>query len=220
MIKSSSSNTRRSYGSNLAESLSWNYGQQTVVDSVVTADSSTFPPNEEIEQDNTWETTSKSSISPQEKESLIESADYLKKQRTRDIQGITDQLREALRKYAFDDETMEPAWHFLDSIVDVYPPDYFGESFQGIFILNNSEINCMCGLCKCLISFDFDEVFPWGQSILVGLLNHRNETVKEYAVSLLDNWKRTELVDLLKNLEIKSNWMREYVVSVIRAIEK
>lgn len=78
----------------------------------------------------------------------------------------------------------------------------------------------MCGLCKCLISFDYDEVFPWGQSILVGLLNHRNETVKEYAVSLLDNWKRIELVDLLKNLEIKSNWLSEYVVSVIRAIEK
>jgi len=187
---------------------------------VVTADNNTVPLKEDVEQDNTWEPTSRNIISPQDKESLFESADFFKKQRMRDIQGITDQLRDALRKYAFDDETMEPAWHFLDSIVDTYPPDYFGESFQRIYILNNSEINCMCGLCKCLISFDYDEVFPWGQSILVGLLNHRNETVKEYAVSLLDNWKRTELVDLLKNLEIKSNWMREYVVSVIRAIEK
>jgi len=220
VIKSSSSNTKRSYRGNLAESLSWNYGQQTVVHSVVTADNNTVPLKEDVEQDNTWEPTSRNIISPQDKESLFESADFFKKQRMRDIQGITDQLRDALRKYAFDDETMEPAWHFLDSIVDTYPPDYFGESFQRIYILNNSEINCMCGLCKCLISFDYDEVFPWGQSILVGLLNHRNETVKEYAVSLLDNWKRTELVDLLKNLEIKSNWMREYVVSVIRAIEK
>ena len=184
------------------------------------ADNCTFPPKEENEQDNTWETTSKNSISPQEKESLIESADYLKKKRAREIQDITDQLREALRKYAFDDDTMEPTWYLLDSIIDVYPADYFGESFQSIYIRNNSEINCMCGLCKCLISFDYDEVFPWGQSILVGLLNHRNETVKEYAVSLLDNWKRIELVDLLKNLEIKSNWLSEYVVSVIRAIEK
>lgn len=220
MINSNSSNTRQSFRNELAESLSWNYGQQTIVRPVVAPGNCTFPATKEKEQDNTWESTGKNSCSSQERESLIESAEYFKKKRAHVIDGITDRLREALRQYAFDDDTMEPTWQYIDSYFDVYPPDYFGESFQRIYLLNNGEINCMCGLCKCLIGFDYEEVFPWGQTILAGLLLHRNETVKEYAVNLLDNWKRKELVDLLKNLEIKSSWLSEYVDSVIQSIEK
>ena len=81
MINSNYSNTRQSFRNELAESLSWNYGQQTIVHSVATTDNCTFPANKDNEHDNTWETTAKNYYSSQERESLIESAEYLKKKR-------------------------------------------------------------------------------------------------------------------------------------------
>lgn len=55
--------------------------------------------------------------------------------------------------------------------------------------------------------------------ILIGLLNHKNETVKEYAVMLLDNWKDKSLVPVLRNIDCKSKWLQEYIKDVLFSLE-
>lgn len=182
----------------------------------------TFSDNNQGESitDNTWENSKIRVPSTVDEEILFESADYFNEKRTTSIQEITHGLLNTLRIFAYDDESMGPSWDYLYQCVSMYPKDYICEAFQYIYVQNNSEINCQCGLCRCLIEFDFDEVFPWGQTILAGLLNHKSELIKEYAVSLLDNWKRIELVDLLKNLDVKTPWLREYINSVVTSIEE
>ena len=62
-------------------------------------------------------------------------------------------------------------------------------------------------------------MYPWGQSIVIGLINHRSSNVKERVISLIDNWGDRSLLPALKNIEISSTWMREYVDSVIAYLE-
>lgn len=63
--------------------------------------------------------------------------------------------------------------------------------------------------------FDASEVSPWGQSIVIGLVNHKSDLVKERVISLIENWGDTSLLTVLKNIDISSTWMREYVNGVI-----
>ena len=61
---------------------------------------------------------------------------------------------------------------------------------------------------------------PWGPTMLVGLLSHKNESVKEYAVAIVENWTDIDLLPLLKNLDCASVWLKEYIQDVVSYLEE
>ena len=68
-------------------------------------------------------------------------------------------------------------------------------------------------------SFDLQQTAEWGPMILLSLLNHKNDTVKEYAVFLLENWRDLSLLPMLKNLDCRAPWLRAYIDSVVSELE-
>ncbi|MEG1142833.1 MAG: hypothetical protein RSE41_10405 [Clostridia bacterium] len=94
-----------------------------------------------------------------------------------------------------------------------------GEVIQGIYIKYNDNPKYLIGLCTSLQRYDYDEVIPWGQSMLLGVLNHRNTRVKEAAVLLVENWAVVEFLPALKNLECKEEWLQNYINKLIEEIE-
>ena len=52
------------------------------------------------------------------------------------------------------------------------------------------------------------------------LLSHKNESVKEYAVAIVENWADIDLLPLLKNLDCASVWLKEYIQDVVSYLEE
>lgn len=135
------------------------------------------------------------------------------------VREIENILTPALSFFAYDDDSIVSAWAIIDGWNGKYSFDVLGEAFQRIYFSQADHPNILCGLCKCLMSFEMEEMFPWGASILLNLLNHTNESVKEYAVMLLENWKDKSLCSALRNMNCASDWLKDYVSNVLADLE-
>lgn len=153
-----------------------------------------------------------------EKHALSIFAEYKLKEEKLLSDRIEKELVAKLRNYSYDDESMESVWTVYDNIVDQVSFDILGKVLQNIFIVYNDYPNILCGICKLLASLELEQVKPWGCSILIGLLNHKNETVKEYSVILLDNWKDPYFIPVLRNLDCHSIWLQDYIKDVLHSL--
>lgn len=148
------------------------------------------------------------------------SEEHLKEEKEKLLESLAGKLIPKLQNFSYDDESMEAIWAVSDRILEDTSIYILGEVLQKIYLSHNDYPNILCGICKLLVSFDLDEVTPWGPTLLIGLLNHKNETVKEYSVILLDNWKDTSLIPVLRNLDCRAPWLQAYIQDVLLSMEK
>lgn len=153
-----------------------------------------------------------------EKSTLGFVAKYEQEQKELLLERISNEIVARLQFFTYDDESIEPVWTVCDRIIDETSLDILGTALQGIYLSHNDCPNILCGICKYLTTYDLDEVTPWGPLILIGLLNHKDETVKEYAVLLLDNWKDKKLIPVLRNLDCQATWLQAYIKDVLLSL--
>jgi hypothetical protein len=79
-------------------------------------------------------------------------------------------------------------------IANTYNFRVLGDVVQKIYIQYNDFPHMLVGICVCLERYDYEEVLPWGPTMLMGLLNHKSNLVKEYAIGLVENWATVELL--------------------------
>ena len=135
------------------------------------------------------------------------------------VKTKTREMILALRNYSLEYETVSQSEELMCDLADKYSIRFLGEILMSIYVCCYGEQKVLSGLCAGLERFDSKEVYPWGQSIVIGLINHRSSNVKERVISLIDNWGDRSLLPALKNIEISSTWMREYVDSAIAYLE-
>lgn len=161
-------------------------------------------------------------VKPVSEEEKAQFSDEVKnKEREYDqlVKLIEKKLTKALKEYSLESETLSQAEEMVCEVADRYPLRLLGEALTGIYINCYDQQNVIAGICSSLERFDATEVAPWGQSIVIGLVNHKSDLVKERVISLIENWGDTSLLTVLKNIDISSTWMREYVNGVITYLE-
>lgn len=135
------------------------------------------------------------------------------------IDKLVWELVVELKYFSTDESEISSAERKILDIEENYSFRILGEVLQTIYVKYNDHPNMLAGLCKGLERFDLDEVLPWGPTMLSGLLVHKSEVVKEYAVSLVENWSDTTLLPILRNLECSSLWLQEYISDVVKYLE-
>lgn len=133
---------------------------------------------------------------------------------------IKPKLINRLKLYNYDEDSENYIWSLIDEIIIKVSLHDIGSIFQDIVIKYNDFPNILCAIAKCLCSFELNETMSWGPMILIALFSHRNETVKEYAVMLLDNWEDRSLLPILRNLDCRSIWLQEYINCVVKKLEE
>lgn len=154
-------------------------------------------------------------------ERIIEEA-VLAQQIKRDelVARLTKRMINSLKYFADENDDLSSAERLMLEIDAKYSTRILGEVLQNIYIQCNDYPNMLVGICKGIARFELEEVMPWGPTMLVGLLVHKNETVKEYAVSVVENWADVTLLPVLKNLDCASEWLKEYIQDVVNYLEE
>lgn len=134
------------------------------------------------------------------------------------ISTLSRKLESLLNIYPFETDIETRCEDFIIEIEHKYSFNILGGVIQTIYTNNYDKPSYLIGICNALLRYDLEEVKPWGSVILSGLINHPNETVKEYVVQLIDNWNDKSLLPMLKTIDISSEWLREYVNDVIKKI--
>lgn len=158
-------------------------------------------------------------VSEDEKTRLSDDLNSKEREYDQLVKLIENKLTKALKEYSIESETLSQAEEVVCEIADKYSMRLLGEALTEIYINCYDQQNVIAGICSSLERFDASEVSPWGQSIVIGLVNHNSNLVKERVISLIENWGDTSLLTVLKNIDISSTWMREYVNEVIAYLE-
>lgn len=162
---------------------------------------------------------SKKIVSEEEKAQLSDELKNKEREYDQLVKLIEKKLTKALKEYSLESETLSQAEEVVCEVAVKYPLRLLGDVLTGIYIKCYDQQNVIAGICSSLERFDASEVSPWGQSIVIGLVNHKSDLVKERVISLIENWGDTSLLTVLKNIDISSTWMREYVNGVIAYLE-
>lgn len=136
------------------------------------------------------------------------------------VEELTAKLAIELKFFPLDDPEITNAEKYVLDIEKNYSMRVLGEVLQNIFIKYNDYCNMLIGICRILGRFELKEVMPWGPTTLIGLLLHKSETVKEYAVSVVENWADVELLPILRNLDCSSGWLKKYIDDVVQYLEE
>lgn len=133
---------------------------------------------------------------------------------------ITKQLIIYLKDFSLENDSFSIAEKEIYNITKDYSFGFLGEILSNIYLDYYENVNVISGICHSLERFDANEIRPWAQSIIIGLINHKSDIVKERVISLIENLEDKSLLSALKNIEIKSEWMKEYIGNVISYLEK
>lgn len=131
----------------------------------------------------------------------------------------TKEMLLTLKYTSLEDDDSYRAEQMAMKIENEFSLELLGTVLQNIYIKYNDYINILVGICKILSKYEYNEVMPWGPTMLTGLLSHKNEIVKEYAVEVVDNWSNIEMVSVLKNLDCSSKWLQDYICDVVNSVE-
>lgn len=90
-----------------------------------------------------------------------------------------------------------------------------GEVLQKTVYKNFANESFLVSIGDALLRYSFREVDPWGVAIVSWFVGHPSDEVKVCAVQLIDNWNDKELLYFLDNIEIKAEWLKTYIFSII-----
>jgi len=79
--------------------------------------------------------------------------------------------------------------------------------------------NVIVGILHILSHYNYDEVYPIGQSIAMNSLIFNNDEVVEYAIKCFENWNSKDGIEKLKAMRFNTNWLQDYVNQVIEEYE-
>ena len=135
------------------------------------------------------------------------------------LSKLETELYYALKDFSIEYEVLSKAEIMIYDIADKYTMATLGNVLTGLHIKYYKMPRIIVGICYSLEHFDAKDVYPWGQGLILSLINHPSVQVKERVISLIENWGDKTLLLPLKNIEIASDWMREYVHNVVSSLE-
>jgi hypothetical protein len=89
-----------------------------------------------------------------------------------------------------------------------------------IFIKYFKDQSVIIGIMRILSRFEPREIYPQGQTMAIAALAHSNDEIKELGIRAFENWPLPESLNILKNLDVSANWLKEYLEDVIQDLEE
>ena len=89
--------------------------------------------------------------------------------------------------------------------------ELFLEYFADPYILGS--------VLRVMSHFEYNSLYPQGITMCIAALSHSEPVIKEEAVRVIENWENTDMIPLLKRLDVPEKWLSDYIHQVIEDIE-
>lgn len=142
------------------------------------------------------------------------------KKREQLVKELISNLEGKLELYDLEADNFSSVEDDIIAIEHNYSLRILGDVIQDIYVRHFNKPNYLVGICEVLQRYDLDEVHPWGEVMLTGLMNHPDERVKESVVQLIDNWNDVKLLPILGTIEVSSDWLRCYIRDIASGLER
>jgi hypothetical protein len=91
---------------------------------------------------------------------------------------------------------------------------------NSIFVENFANPPILVGLLRIIARIDYTDIYPEGQTMAVAALTHKNNEVQECGVRAFESWGSLSDLEILENLKVSTEWLREYIDEVVSDLRK
>lgn len=93
------------------------------------------------------------------------------------------------------------------------------EWINKIYLNNFDNSEYTIGILRLISRLEIEDISPQGPTMAIAALAHQNEEIQETAIRAFENWSSLKHIEILKTVQVKSEWLVDYLSSVITNIE-
>ena len=123
-----------------------------------------------------------------------------------------------LRESDFEYGYSSPAEEYVSTELRKHPR-WTREWINELFLNFLEDSYILGGILRVISHFEYKSLYPQGITMCTAALKHAETTVKEEAVRVIENWENTDMIPLLKCLNVREKWLSEYIDQVIWDLE-
>ncbi|MEL7569792.1 MAG: hypothetical protein AAGU14_04435 [Eubacteriaceae bacterium] len=109
---------------------------------------------------------------------------------------------------------------YFSTLINILGRNEALEILMSVYLDNFRNSHIILGILHIISHFKYEYMYPQGQIIALGSLQHHNISVKEFAIKAFENWGNKEAINILRGLSCDAKWLQEYVDEVIVELEK
>lgn len=113
-----------------------------------------------------------------------------------------------------------PSETYIKQIADKYGWQKTQLWLQKIWLDHFHDSHILVGLLHVLSHFPYKDVEPGAVAMALGVLQHSDMNVRDYAIKAFENWNSKKALPVLQKLNCDAKWLQNYVNQVIDVLEK
>lgn len=93
------------------------------------------------------------------------------------------------------------------------------EWLNKLYVSNFNKPEILTGILRLISRQNIDDISPEGKVMAIAALSHKNSEVQECGIRVFENWGTLDSLKILENVDVKSIWLKEYLLKVIDNIQ-
>ena len=121
---------------------------------------------------------------------------------------------------SFEAGVISQSENYIDRYANKENIEYIREAANELYLENFSDPHILTGLLIMMGSLSYNDAYPQGQTMALGLLQHECITVRDRAIQVFERWNSKKGINVLKSLRCDRVWLQKYVDKVIQYLER
>lgn len=98
------------------------------------------------------------------------------------------------------------------------------ETLNGLIVKNLHKPTKLVELLRVLSNVPYERIYSFGQSLLIGIIGlykeKENLEITDLIIKCIENWRSSDFIEVLENLESKTGFLRLYKKKVLGQLAK
>lgn len=108
---------------------------------------------------------------------------------------------------------------YINSLIDKYGKEQVMKCIMDMYASNYDNPKILIGFLHILSHFPYQDVTPYAPIMALALLQHKSNSVREFAIKAFENWGSRDSLGMLKSIQCDQPWLQNYLEEVISDIE-
>lgn len=139
------------------------------------------------------------------------------------VENFHSEILSVIQNDSFEDGEISQSEQYMDEYYNDMNASYIKEALMKIYLEYFSDKyaeHILTGILTMLGVRTYEEMQPHGQTMVLGLLQHRDIYLRDKAIQTFERWNSKKGITILEGLQCDQKWLQNYVDKVIMYLKR
>lgn len=139
------------------------------------------------------------------------------------VENFYSEMLSVIQNDSFEDGEISQSEQYMDEYYNDMNASYIKEALMKIYLEYFSDEHAehiLTGILTMIGVRTYEEMQPHGQTMVLGLLQHRDIYLRDKAIQTFERWNSKNGISILEGLQCDQKWLQNYVDKVIMYLKR